>query len=48
MDSTSFHESTENNNDNNQKSKMIELQKRMNGLLDNLFSIIEDKRKKLD
>ena len=48
MDSTSFHESTENNNDNNQKSKMIELQKRMNGLLYNLFSIIEDKRKKLD
>ena len=48
MDSTSFHETTDNNNDNNQKSKMIELQKRMNGLLDNLFSIIEDKRKKLD
>jgi hypothetical protein len=48
MDSTSIHETTDNNNDNNQKSKMIELQKRMNGLLENLFSIIEDKKKKLD
>ncbi len=48
MDSTSIRETTDNNNDNNQKSKMIELQKRMNRLLDNLFSIIEDKKKKLE
>ena len=48
MDSTSIRESTENNIDNNQKSKMFEIQRRMNGLLDNLFTIIEDKRKKLD
>ena len=50
MDSASLHEIIDNNNDNNnnQKSKMIKLQKRMNGLLGNLFSIIEDKKKKLD
>ena len=48
IDSTSFHENTDNNNDNNQKSKMLELQKRMNGLLENLFSIIEDKKKKIE